>query len=54
MVGTLIGCLIMGVLRNGLNLLNVSSYFQMLIMGLMLIVAVSLDAFAKKGMLRTK
>lgn len=48
MVGTLIGCLIMGTLSNGLNLLNVSSYLQMLIMGGMLILAVSVDALAKE------
>ena len=32
-MGALIGALIMGVLRNGLNLLNVSSFFQQVVIG---------------------
>lgn len=48
MIGTLFGCLIMGILSNGLNILNVSSYLQMLIMGCMLILAVSVDSLAKE------
>jgi ribose transport system permease protein len=47
--GTLIGALIMGVLRNGLNLLDVSSYIQQTIIGLVIICAVFLDMALKKG-----
>jgi len=47
--GTLIGALIMGVLRNGLNLLNVSSYVQQTIIGLVIISAVFLDMSLKKA-----
>ncbi|MGH6885864.1 MAG: ABC transporter permease, partial [Geminicoccales bacterium] len=42
-VGTLIGALIMGVLRNGLNLLGVSSYLQQVAIGAVIIVAVLMD-----------
>ena len=41
--GTLIGALIMGVLRNGLNLLGVSSFFQQVVIGVVIIVAVLVD-----------
>ncbi|MBS2771294.1 ribose ABC transporter permease [Anoxybacillus sp. B7M1] len=41
--GTLIGALIIGVLNNGLNLLNVSSFYQQLIKGAVILLAVILD-----------
>ena len=43
LVGALIGALIMGVLRNGLNLLNVSSFFQQVVIGVVIIGAVLVD-----------
>lgn len=46
--GTLVGALIMGVLRNGLNLLDVSSYVQQTIIGSVIIIAVFLDLTLKK------
>ncbi len=42
-VGTLIGALIMSVLRNGLNLLGVSSYVQQVAIGVVIVVAVLID-----------
>lgn len=42
-IGTVIGAAIIGVLRNALVLLRVDSYWQMLIMGLVIIGAVTLD-----------
>jgi len=42
-VGTLIGALIMSVLRNGLNLLGVSSYLQQVAIGTVIVVAVLVD-----------
>ena len=42
-VGTLIGTLLIGVLRNGLNLLNVGSYVQQILVGLVIVGAVLLD-----------
>jgi len=47
-VGTFIGALIIGVLRNGLNLLNVSSYLQQVVIGLVIIVAVMSDTIRDK------
>jgi len=41
--GSLVGALIMGVVRNGLNLLNVSSYWQKVAIGSIILVAVLLD-----------
>lgn len=42
-ISTSIGALIMGVLQNGLTLLNVTSYLQRLIIGMVIILAVFLD-----------
>ena len=42
-IGTLIGALIMGVLQNGLNLLAVSSFYQQMAIGAVLVLAVWLD-----------
>ena len=47
-VGTLIGALIMGVLRNGLNLLGVSSFVQQIVIGSVIIIAVLIDMALKK------
>ena len=47
-VGTIVGALIMGVLRNGLNLLGVSSFVQQIVIGLVIIGAVLLDASLKR------
>jgi ribose transport system permease protein len=42
-VGTLIGALIIGVLNNGLNLLGVSSFFQQVVKGGVILLAVLMD-----------
>jgi fructose transport system permease protein len=47
-IGTLIGALIVGVLRNGLVLMGVASIYQVLITGILVIVAVSVDQLARK------
>jgi ribose transport system permease protein len=46
-VGTMIGVLIMGVLRNGLNLLNVSSFWQKVVIGVVVILAVWVDVLRR-------
>ena len=43
--GTLVGALIMGVLRNGLNLLGISSFLQQVVIGAVIIAAVLVDSF---------
>jgi len=48
LVGTLIGALIMGVLKNGLNLLSVSSFLQQIIIGSVIIAAVLFDTLVKQ------
>lgn len=47
LMGTLIGALIMGVLRNGLNLLGVSSFLQQIVIGSVIVVAVLIDSGLK-------
>ncbi|SFH54890.1 ABC transporter permease [Pisciglobus halotolerans] len=42
-VGTLIGALIIGTLNNGLNLLGVSSFYQQVVKGIVIIIAVLID-----------
>lgn len=46
--GTIIGALIISVLNNGLNLLNVSSYIQQIVIGLVIILAVAGDKLRSK------
>lgn len=46
--GTFIGAIIMIVIRNGLNLLNVSSNLQKLVIGIVILLAVLLDSFRHK------
>ncbi|RCW47993.1 ABC transporter permease [Paenibacillus prosopidis] len=46
-VGTLIGAVIIGVLDNGLNLLNVSSFYQQVVKGAVILIAVLLDRSKK-------
>ncbi len=41
--GTLLGAFIIGVLNNGLNLLNVSSFYQQVVKGIVILLAVLLD-----------
>jgi fructose transport system permease protein len=48
-VGTLIGALIVGVFRNGLQLMGVGSIYQVLITGILVIVAVSIDYLSHRG-----
>jgi len=48
LAGTLVGALIMGVLRNGLNLLGVSSFLQQIVIGAVIIGAVLIDTVLKR------
>lgn len=47
--GTLIGVFIMGVLKNGLVLLGISSFWQETLMGIVIILAVGIDKWTKAG-----
>lgn len=46
--GTLIGVLIIGVLRNGLNLLNVSPFLQQVIIGVVIVLAVGAETLRRR------
>ncbi|CAM4294593.1 ABC transporter permease [Cytophagaceae bacterium 50C-KIRBA] len=48
MTGTLLGVLFIGVINNGLDLLNVSAYWQQVVMGGIIILAVVLDSVYQK------
>lgn len=43
LTGTLIGILVLGVLNNGLNLLGVSSFYQQIVKGIVILIAVLID-----------
>ena len=47
-IGTLFGALIVGEMRNGLTLLGVDSIYQVLITGILVILAVSVDQLARR------
>jgi fructose transport system permease protein len=47
-LGTLIGALIIGVIRNGLTLMGVPSVYQILITGILVILAVATDQMSRR------
>ena len=47
-LGTLIGVLIVGVFRNGLQLIGVASVYQVLVTGVLVILAVTVDQIARR------
>jgi ribose transport system permease protein len=46
--GTLVGALLLAVIRNGLNILNVPSFWQQVVIGIVIAVAVGLDSLRKR------
>ena len=48
-LGTLVGALIVGVFRNGLTLMGVSSVYQILVTGVLVILAVATDQLSRRG-----
>lgn len=53
LVGSLIGALIMGVVRNGLNLLAIDSNWQRVVIGSIIVIAVTIDVMLKDRGSRT-
>ena len=49
MANTLIGTLIIGVMNNGLDLMGVSSYYQQIVKGAIIVVAVLIDHSRRKN-----
>lgn len=47
-IGTIIGAFIMSTLRNGLNMMNVSGFWQQFVVGVVLLIAVYMDQRRKK------
>lgn len=47
-VGTLLGALLIGTIKNGLTMLNIVSYYQQLIIGTVIILAVLMEQIKKK------
>ncbi|MBB5779259.1 ribose transport system permease protein [Nonomuraea jabiensis] len=48
-LGTLVGALILAVLRNGLNLLSVSAFWQQVVIGVVIALAVLLDTLRRRS-----
>ncbi|HMY98366.1 MAG TPA: ABC transporter permease [Burkholderiaceae bacterium] len=48
-LGSLIGAVVVGVLRNGLTLMGVDSVYQVLVTGILVILAVTVDQLSRKG-----
>ena len=48
-LGSLLGALIVGVFRNGLTLMGVSSIYQVLVTGVLVILAVTADQLSRRG-----
>ena len=53
-LGTLIGALIIAVIENGMNLTNVESYTQKIVLGAVILAAVALDTLKKKSWWRRR
>ena len=49
MIGTLIGALIIGVLNNGMNMMSVPYFYQLIVKGLVILIAVYLDVRSKRA-----
>ena len=49
-IGTIIGSLIMGVLANGGNLLQISPFIQKIVIGAVIVLAVTFDEFQRRRM----
>ena len=53
-IGMVVGAIIVGVLNNGMNLLSISSFWQTVALGVVLVLAVALDSSIRKQRVRTQ
>jgi ribose transport system permease protein len=51
-IGTLIGAFVIGVIQNGMNLTNIETYTQKVVLGLVILAAVLFDRLKQKGLTR--
>jgi len=51
--GVIIGTLIIGVISNGLNLLNINSFWQLIVKGVIVVIAVYLDIIKRAGLFKS-
>ena len=49
LTGTIIGCIIMGVINNGMNLIGLNAFWQQIAKGVVILIAVYADAMKKKS-----
>ncbi|MDN6425370.1 MAG: ribose ABC transporter permease, partial [Bifidobacterium crudilactis] len=52
LTGTMIGVLIIGVLNNGLNIIGVSAFWQQVVQGVVILIAVLIDVIRNRKSLR--
>ena len=52
-IGTLIGAFVIGVIQNGMNLTNIESYTQKVVLGLVILAAVLFDRLKQQGLRKT-
>lgn len=53
-VGVLLGAIFVGILENGMTLLNINSYYQQVVQGIVLIVAIGFDVYKTKRQAASK
>ena len=46
-LGAILGVIVIGLLNNGLTLLNVGEYYQLLVKGVVLLLAIGMDSFKR-------
>lgn len=49
MLGTLLGALVIGVINNGMNMLSVPYFYQLIVKGVVILIAVKADLHTRKG-----
>ncbi|WP_321409920.1 ABC transporter permease [Tolumonas auensis] len=47
-IGTLMGVFLIGILKNGLNLIGISSYFMNIVIGIVIVIAISITHYKKR------
>lgn len=52
--GTLVGAIVIGIINNGLNMLNVASFWQYVVKGIVILLAVLIDVMRKRNSERRK